>query len=91
MRRLSPTGCAWERISSVRWATPTHHHAIQRVVLAEQQQPGSRAFDLGDDAARFRVPKLRRVSARQKGPLREREAHKFKGHIRLETALELLP
>ena len=68
MRRLTPTGCASARTS---WAARPDHPAIQRGVLTSGLR-GSRAFDLGHDAARLRGSRLRGLSSRQKGPPRER-------------------
>ena len=64
-KRSIPTGCASARTSR---AAPG---AVQRGVLAHRLR-GSRAFDLGHDAARLRGPWFRRLSAGQKGAPRER-------------------
>ena len=47
---------------------------IQRGLLADRRR-GSRAFDLGDDGARLRGPRLRRLAPRKNGPSRERVSH----------------
>ena len=76
---------SWTRDAAIarpRLAARRHGHRrpapggpdIQRGVLAHRQ-PGSRAFDLGHDAARLRRPRFRRLAPHQKGPPRERMSH----------------